>query len=90
MSFQPSAAINAFSFGRERGMMGSGWGHALTKSSAMALKKAWEKADMDLELSEKEPKFFVSPEVQYITLFQAAKYAGVKYDRKEYDKLFRS
>ena len=90
MSFQPSAAINAFSFGKESGMMGSVWGHALTKSSAMALKKAWEKADMDLELSEKEPKFFVSPEVQYITLFQAAKYAGVKYDRKEYDKLFRS
>ena len=90
MSFQPSAAINAFSFGKESGMLGSVWGHALNKSAAMGLKKAWEKADMDLELSEKEPKFFVRPEVQYITLFQAAKYAGVKYDRKEYDKLFRS
>ena len=90
MSFQPSAGIHAFSFGKESGMMGTVWGHALNKSAAMGLKKAWERADMDLVLSEKEPKFFVSPEIQYITLFEAAKFAGVKYDRDEYNKLFRS
>ena len=90
MSFQPSAAIHAFSFGKESGMVGNVWGHALNKSDAMGLKKAWERADMDTKIGEKEPKFFISPEVQYITLFEAAKFAGVKYDRDEYNKLFRS
>ena len=90
MSFQPSAAIQAFAFGKDGGFMSSVWGHALNKSDVMALKKAWERADMDLKIGEKKVKFFISPEDQYITLFDAAKFACAKYDRAEYDRLFRS
>ena len=89
MSFQPSAVIQAYSFGKDGGSMTSIWGHALNKSDVMALKKAWEKADMDIKLSEFKPKFHVSPEDQYITLADAARFVGMKYDRKEYDRLFR-
>ena len=89
MSFQPSAAIQAFSFGKDGGSMASVWGHALSKQAAMALGKAWEKADMDVQMSEFKPKFFIRPEDQYITLADAARFTGQKYDRAEYDRLFR-
>ena len=89
ISFQPSAVIQAYSFGKDGGRMTSIWGHALTKSAAMNLKKAWEAADMDIKLSEFKPKFYISPEDQYITLADAARFTGQKYDRAEYDKLFR-
>ena len=89
MSFQPSATIQAFAFGKDGGSMTSIWGHALTKSAAMNLKKAWEAADMAIKLNEFKPKFYISPEDQYITLADAARFTGQKYDRAEYDKLFR-
>jgi len=89
MSFQPSAVIQAFAFGKDGGSMTSIWGHALSKSAAMNLKKAWEAADMDIKMSEFKPKFYISPEDQYITLADAARFTGQKYDRGEYDRLFR-
>jgi len=89
MSFQPSAVIQAFAFGKDGGSMTSIWGHALSKSAVMNLKKAWEAADMDIKMSEFKPKFHISPEDQYITLADAARFTGQKYDRGEYDRLFR-
>ena len=89
MSFQPSAVIQAFAFGKDGGSMTSIWGHALSKSAVMNLKKAWEAADMDIKMSEFKPKFHISPEDQYITLADAARFTGQKYDRAEYDRLFR-
>jgi hypothetical protein len=89
MSFQPTAVIQAFAFGKDGGSMASIWGHALNKRDAMSLKKAWEQADMDIKMSEFKPKFFLRPEDQYITLADAARFTGQKYDRSEYDKLFR-
>jgi len=56
----------------------------------MAIKKAWEVSDMDIYLAEFKPKFHISTDSHYMTLYEAAKFAGVKYDRKEYDTLFRS
>ena len=89
MSFQPSATVKAYSFGKTSGSMTSIWGHALKKSDALALKKAWEKADMNMQIGDYKPKFHISPEDQYITLYEAAKAAGIKYDDDEYDRLFR-
>jgi len=89
MSFQPQAEMKTVAFGKDGGSMISIWGHAFNKSDAMSLKKAWEQADIDMKIGEFKPKFHISPETQYITLFQAAKFAGVKYDKKEYDRLFR-
>ncbi len=89
MSFQPQAEVTTFAFGKDGGSMTSIWGHSLNKKDALLLKKAWEQADMDLKLGEFKPKFHISPESQYITLYEAAKYAGIKYDGDEYDRLFR-
>ena len=89
MSFQPQAEVATFAFGKDGGSMTSIWGHSLNKRDAMVLKKAWEQADMDMKIGEFKPKFYISPESQFITLFEAAQYAGVKYDRDEYNKLFR-
>lgn len=90
MSFQPTAQIETYAFGKDGGSMTSIWGHALNKRSAMVLKKAWEQADMDIKLSEYKPKFHVSKDDQYITLADAARFTGQKYDRSEYNRLFRS
>ena len=90
MSFQPTAQIQTFAFGKDGGSMTSIWGHAMNKRSVMVLKKAWEQADMDIKMSEFPPKFYISPDDQYITLADAARFSGQKYDRKEYNRLFRS
>ena len=89
MSFQPTAQIQTFAFGKDGGSMTSIWGHAMNKRDAMVLKKAWEQADMDIKMSEFKPKFYISPDDQYITLADAARFSGQRYDRKEYDRLFR-
>ena len=89
MSFQPQAEIATFAFGKDGGSMTSIWGHSLNKKDAMVLKKAWEQADMSFKIGEFKPKFHISSESQFITLFEAAQYAGVKYDKKEYDRLYR-
>ena len=88
MSFQPQAEIKVYEFGKTSSSMTSIWGHAFTKSDAMKLKKAWEQADMDIPLGEKgyKPKFHISTDRQYMTLYTAAEYAGVKYDKNEYNR----
>jgi len=90
MSFQPTAQIETFAFGKDGGSMTSIWGHAMNKRSVALLKKAWEQADMDIKMSEFKPKFHVSKDDQFITLADASRFTGQKYDRKEYDRLFRS
>ena len=92
MSFQPTAQISVYTYGKSQGSMTNIWGNTMTKKEAMIIKKAWEMADMDLRFADKsyKPKFAIGTDTHFITLYEAALYAGVKYDKKEYDRLFRS
>ena len=36
------------------------------------------------------PKNTVKPDTEYLDLYDAAEFAGVKYDDDEYDRLFRN
>ena len=92
MSFRPQAEINVFSYGKDSGNMLSVWGQTLTKKAAMDIKKIVEKSDSDMIMGEKSywPKITVKPDTEYLDLYDAAEFAGVKYDDDEYDRLFRN
>jgi len=90
MSFQPQCEIIIYKYGKTDGSMTNIWGQTMTRKDAMTIKKAWEVSDMDIHIAEFKPKFHISTDSHYMTLWEAAKFAGVKYDRKEYDTLFRS
>ena len=92
MSFRPQAEIIVYNYGKDSGSMFSVWGETLTQAAAQAIGKAVSKNDKDFVMGEPSyrPKFKISKDTDYLDLYDAAQYAGVKYDDKEYDRLFRS
>ena len=88
---RPQAEIEIFKYGKDGGSMVNIWGWTFTKSEASALGKSWEKLDGQLKVAEKgyEPSFHIAKDTYWMQLHEAAKVAGIKYDRKEYDNLFR-
>ena len=91
MYSQPSAEISVYKYGKDSGSMWSIWGTTFTKSEAMAIKKLIEKTDSDMISGEPSyrPKIKVGTDTEYMDLWVAAQFAGIKYDRDEYDRLFR-
>lgn len=91
MSFRPQAEIIVFNYGKDSGSMFSVWGETLTQGAAQQIGKAIMKNDKSFLMGEPSyrPKFKISKDTDYLDLHEAAQYAGVKYDRDEYDKLFR-
>ena len=57
-----------------------------------SLEISFEKTDSDMISGEPSyrPKVKVGTDTEYMDLWVAAQYAGIKYDSKEYDRLFRS
>jgi len=92
MSRQPQAVINVFKYGMDSGSLWSIWGSTLTKKAAMDIKKIVEKNDSAMVLGEKSyrPKIKVGNDTEFLSLYDAAVFAGIKYDHDEYDKLFRN
>ena len=91
MSRQPIAEIHVFQYGKDSGSLFSVWGTTLTKAAADQIGKVVSKMDRDFVMGEPSyrPKFKVGKDTEYLYLWEAAQYAGVKYDRDEYDRLFR-
>jgi len=89
---QPQAEIAVYKYGKDSGSLWSVWGTTFTKSEAMAIKKLIEKTDSDMISGEPSyrPKVKVGTDTEYMDLWVAAQFAGIKYDRDEYDRLFRS
>ena len=89
---QPQAEIAVYKYGKDSGSLWSVWGTTFTKSEAMAIKKLIEKTDSDMISGEPSyrPKVKVGTDTEYMDLWVAAQFAGIKYDRKEYDRLFRN
>ena len=92
MSRQPIAEIHVFQYGKDSGSLFSVWGTTLTQKAANEIGKAIVKNDSDFFMGEKayRPKFKVSKDTEYLYLREAADFAGMKYDRDEYDRLFRN
>ena len=92
MYSQPSAEISVYKYGKDSGSMWTIWGTTFTKSEAMTIKKLIEKTDSDMISGEPSyrPKVKIGTDTEYMDLWVAAQYAGIKYDRKEYDRLFRN
>ena len=91
MSFRPQAEIIVYNYGKDTGNMYSVWGETLTQAEAQAIGKAIEKNDKDWKMGDSayRPKFKFSKDTDYLDLYEAAEYAGVRYDDDEYDRLFR-
>ena len=91
MSFQPQCEFEVYQYGKSSSNMTHIWGNCFTKAEANDIKKAWERSDMDLQIAEKgyKPKFYIGKDSDYMTLYYAAEFSGMKYDRDEYDRLFR-
>jgi len=89
---QPQAEIAVYKYGKDSGSLWSVWGTTFTKSEEMAIKKLIEKTDSDMISGEPSyrPKVKVGTDTEYMDLWVAAQFAGIKYDRDEYDRLFRS
>ena len=92
MSRQPIAEIHVFQYGKDSGSLFSVWGNTLTQKAANEIGKAIVKNDRDFFMGEKSyrPKFKVSKDTEYLYIYEAAEFSGMKYDRKEYDRLFRN
>ena len=92
LSRQPIAEIHVFQYGKDSGSLFSVWGNTLTQKAANEIGKAIVKNDSDFFMGEKayRPKFKVSKDTEYLYLREAADFAGMKYDRDEYDRLFRN
>ena len=91
MSAQPNAEIMVYKYGKDSGSMWNIWGTTFTKAAAMQIKKVVEQLDSDMTSGERSyrPKMKVGTDTEYMSLYDAAQIAGVKYDRSEYDRLFR-
>jgi hypothetical protein len=91
MLSQPNAEIVVYKYGKDSGSMWNIWGTTFTKSEAMQIKKIIEKTDSDMISGEPSyrPKVKVGTDTEYMELWVAAQFAGIKYDNKEYDRLFR-
>jgi len=92
MSRQPQAEIEVFKYGKDSGSLWSIWGQTFTKKEADAIKKVVEKSDQNFISGESayRPKIKIGKETDYMELWEAADFAGIKYDRDEYDRLFRN
>ncbi len=86
----PTAQITVYQFGKSSGSMTSIWGDCFRRSQAVAIKKAWADADSDLQMEEPsyKPKFFIGTDTKYMSLWEAARVAGIKIDRTKYRELF--
>ncbi len=91
MSRQPTADITVYKYGKDSGSLWSIWGTTFTKAAADQIAKVVAKLDSDMISGEKSyrPKMKVGKDNEYMSLYDASTIAGIKYDRDEYDKLFR-